>query len=78
MYTPFLTLLTTLAQVQVYCRHISAIQVYIYILLTCHIYIAVATRPQLNVLFCFRCCEDIHIARNCEIPINKAPVNQRY
>lgn len=35
-------------------------------------------RPQPKAWFCFKCGEDGHIARNCEKPMNKALVDQKY
>ena len=35
-------------------------------------------RPQPKAWFCFKCGEDGHIARNCDKPMNKALVDQKY
>lgn len=39
---------------------------------------APALRPQPRAWFCFKCGEDGHIARNCDKPLNKALVDQKY
>ncbi|XP_057685169.1 zinc finger CCHC domain-containing protein 12-like [Corythoichthys intestinalis] len=39
---------------------------------------ALTTRPQPKAWFCFKCGEDGHIARNCDKPVNKALVDQKY
>ncbi|XP_071327174.1 zinc finger CCHC domain-containing protein 12-like [Trachinotus anak] len=36
------------------------------------------SRPQPKAWFCFKCGEDGHIARNCDKPMNKALVDQKY
>lgn len=36
------------------------------------------SRPQPKAWFCFKCGEDGHIARNCDRPMNKALVDQKY
>lgn len=35
-------------------------------------------RPQPKAWFCYKCGEDGHIARNCDKPMNKALVDQKY
>lgn len=35
-------------------------------------------RPQPKAWFCFKCGEDGHITRNCDRPMNKALVDQKY
>lgn len=36
------------------------------------------SRPQPKAWFCYKCGEDGHIARNCDEPMNKALVDQKY